>query len=243
MDGIANPPPLSPKRRPKPELKWSCKRCNTPIAENKSNLCKACFKKRPLIFCKKCGKKCRARRNELCNRCAPIWYKAPAVEFVKDGVKLCCFTRHESYGKGIQKDIFLTCQLPEGHLGRHAQVRGKVTHEWGSICGALNLSRPCVLPKGHIEPHRILKGLTWGNEPPPEKKVVPIAKKVLAVKVSNKRCNVLTFSGSFHCVLRRGHLGRHAYKFQGQWFDWSDRDTRVRQVKKGTLLYGQRRSR
>ncbi len=50
-----------------------------------------------------------------------------------------------------------------------------------------------------------------------------------------------------HQILRfhvsSGHLGRHAYKFQGQWFDWSDRDTRVRQVKKGTLLYGQRRSR
>jgi len=240
MDGIANPPPPEPKRYPKPELNWACKHCSVPIRENKTHLCKSCFQKRPRIFCKNCGKKCRSRRNGLCNRCAPIWYKAPPVEFVSGGVKLCCSTRHESYGKGIQKDIFLTCQLPEGHTGRHTQKRGNITREWGTICGARNLNRPCILPRKHQGPHKTSQGVTWGERQTPKKKTVLKNKKVRAVKTSKKRCNVLTFSGSFHCIRRRGHSGRHVYKFQGRLFDWSDKDTKVRQVTKDFYQWAKR---
>jgi len=167
-DSFKNEPIAPPPQVHRVKLEWACLHCDTPIAKNKTGLCKACLVKRPYTLCSNCKAECRIRDNKLCNRCSPITNPAPPVEFMKDGVKLCCVTKHEVYGGGIQNDIFLCCQLSDEHEGRHSQQRYGVTHEWGRICGARNCNRPCILPEGHIQPHkiRLICGgwIKWGNE-------------------------------------------------------------------------------
>jgi hypothetical protein len=211
-----------------------CIHCGASIRENKTDLCRTCFNTRPLVACKSCGAKCRAKFTQLCDTCSPIIFPASPVEFTKEGVKLCCSIKHEVYGSGIQNQIFLCCQLPDGHEGRHAQKRGEITNEWGLPCEARHHNRPCVYAEGHRGLHKCrtrgqVSTFTWGEAPVQKRTTKKSVVRVVTVK---KLCNAPTYSGSFHCIRKRGHSGRHLYSFQGRWYSWSDSDKRVRQERR-----------
>jgi hypothetical protein len=199
--------PIRTIRRPaiKGKTEWVCLYCDKPIARNVTGVCKACLTGAPRIACQKCGAKCPLTLSQLCDFCAPIAHPAEAVELEKNGVKLCGSMKRETYGKrGIQNELILSCDLPNGHNGKHSQTRGKVTHRWE------NVQRP------------------KSGRPKKPRKVT--TRKVARVK--QKRCHAPTLSGSFRCARSRRHKGRHQYTFQGKWYEWSDGDMRIRQLSK-----------
>jgi hypothetical protein len=248
VEGIPN---KLPEER---QYESACALCSQPTGKTKTGLCRECLYKHKWIECQKCGKKCFITESRLCKVCGgreirptrPIVTidPAPAVELVKDGIRICCAIQHNIWRSGKTYEIWLCCSLPDQHVGLHEQSRGGITYRWGPLCQARKHNCKCIFPARHSQPHRCATHnkagekrfgpLTWIDKPKkkPKKKRDPTKPKYKPPIKKKKRCNVLTFSGSFHCIRRRHHTGRHLYSFQGKKYTWSDKDPRIHQVKR-----------
>jgi hypothetical protein len=167
-----------------------------------------CFRTHRTMNCSVCGIKCVTRRSGLCLK---HWLISKGEPVPPPREKRTIL--NTKAGNCNSSDGFHRCTLPLGHNGIHEELRDGKTFRWGRLCNQPAYGRRCVRLSGHIGDHKSAYGRTWKNRD---------------VKVHElKKCNLLTPSGSFHCIKRRGHSGYHQYEFQGLRFEWSTVNNRV----------------
>jgi hypothetical protein len=198
--------PIEPKA-------FKCTRCQTPIRRTRTNLCVHCYRKWPTMLCATCGVVCPTRQSGLCLKHWLILKGKKISEVV--GIKHTIL--RVTQGLCNSSDGFHRCTLPLGHNGIHEETRDGKHFRWGRLCGALKRRQHCTLLARHRGDHRF-GSRTWPNLEWQERE---------RKRIGQKRCNVLTLSGSFHCIKKRGHSGRHQYVFQGRVYEWSQHGGRV----------------